>query len=98
MVAATVLPNTKDFLHQRQSATDSLFDFYKEEIFTYPLSNNFNLICLQNSNLFPRQSVVRFGKQMTELYDKENFVFYIIFCISKNILNILYNILNIFVL
>ena len=59
MVAATVSPNTKDFLHQRQGATDSFFDFYKQEIFTYPLSNNFNLICLQNSNLSPRQSVVR---------------------------------------
>ena len=59
MVAATVSPNTKDFLHQRQGATDSVFDFYKQEIFTYPLSNKFHLICLPVSNLSSSQSVVR---------------------------------------
>ena len=58
MVAATVSPNTKDFLHQRQGATDSVFDFYKQEIFTYPLSNKFHLICLPVSNLSSSQSVV----------------------------------------
>ena len=36
-----------------------LVNFYKQEIFTYPLSNNFHLISLQNSNLSSRQSVVR---------------------------------------
>ena len=39
----------------------SLFDFYKQENFTYPFSNNFHLIFLQNSNLSSRQSVVRCG-------------------------------------
>ena len=71
-------PNTKDILHQHQGATDSLFDFYKQEIFTYPLSNNFHLNRLQNSNLSSRQSVVRcafiyvlkFGKIMESKFHR----------------------------
>ena len=59
MVAATVSPNNKDFLQQRLGTTNSFFYFCKQAIFTYPLSNNFNLICVQNSNLSSSQSVVR---------------------------------------
>ena len=59
MVAAAVSLNTKDFLRQRPRAADSLLDFYKQEIFAYPFSNNYHLICLQNSNLSSKQSVIR---------------------------------------
>ena len=55
MVAAAVSQNTKDFLHQCQGATESLFDFCEQEIFTYPFPNNYRMICLQRRNLPSKQ-------------------------------------------
>ena len=50
MVAATVSQNTKDFLHQRQGATDSLFEFLQTRNLYLPSFQQVSLeICLQNS-------------------------------------------------